>query len=139
MFFNISQENAKFVITIFGIKMTFKKWWVNQLVDSCCIANLEYFKKQKTKFPHLIGIAIAKSVKIGKNCVIFQNVTIGVKNEKAPEIGDNVIIYPNSVIFGGVRIGNNSKIGAGSVVLHDVPENCVVEGNPAKVIRNINE
>ena len=100
---------------------------------------LEYFKKQKTKFPHPIGIAIAKSVKIGKNCVIFQNVTIGVKNEKAPEIGDNVIIYPNSVIFGGVRIGNNSKIGAGSVVLHDVPENCVVAGNPAKVIRNINE
>ena len=44
-------------------------------------------------------------------------------------------IYANSVIIGGVNVGKNSIIGAGSIVINDVPENAIVAGNPAKIIK----
>lgn len=90
-----------------------------------------------TKFPHPIGIVIGKGVNIGKNCVIYQNVTIGVKSREDrvyPTIGNNVIISANSVIIGSIRIGNNVTIGASAVVLKDIPDNSIVVGNPARII-----
>ena len=54
-------------------------------------------------------------------------------------IEDNVWIGGNVTICAGVTIGENSVIGAGSVVIHDIPANCVAAGNPCKVIREINE
>lgn len=54
---------------------------------------------------------------------------------KRPIIGDNVTIFANSVVIGGITIGDNSQIGAGSVVIRDVPDNCIVAGNPARIIR----
>ena len=84
-------------------------------------------------------IIYAKSV--GRNLTIRQCTTIGNKNEggrdTTPIIGNNVDIGSNVVIIGNIRIGNNVKIGAGSVVTHDVDDNCVVAGNPAKVIRTL--
>ena len=50
-------------------------------------------------------------------------------------IGDNVVIYPHSIIIGDIKIGNNVKIGAGSIVTKDVPDNCIVAGNPAQIIK----
>lgn len=57
---------------------------------------------------------------------------------KPIEIGENVFIGCNSLILKGARIGNNSVVGAGSVVIGDIPENCIAAGNPAKVIRYLN-
>lgn len=56
-----------------------------------------------------------------------------------PIIGDNVSLGATVTIIGNVKIGNNVTIGAGSVVVKDVPDNCVVAGNPAKIIRYINQ
>lgn len=118
---------------------TFKLYVSNHLTIG--IYNLY---KAKTHFPHPVGIVIGVKVKMGMNCEIYQNVTIGTKetsdfkNGKYPEIGNNVIIYPNSLIIGDIKIGENSIIGAGSVVLNDVPPNSVVAGNPAKFIKIIN-
>lgn len=78
-------------------------------------------------------------VKAGKNLTVLPMVLFG---KKSPEvdttnfiIGDNVYIGAGALIMGPVRIGNNVVIGAGSVVTKDIPDNCVVAGNPAKVIK----
>ncbi|PRX70875.1 serine O-acetyltransferase [Bacillus sp. V-88] len=79
-----------------------------------------------------VGMVIHKKAKIGKNCVISQNVTIGSRGP-LPIIGDNVFVAPGAKCIGG-SIGNNVVIGANSVVTKDIPDGCVVAGVPAKVI-----
>lgn len=77
----------------------------------------------------------------GKNLTVRNGVTIGkgkALDESGliqPVLGDNVDIYANAVIFGGIKIGNNVKIGAGTVVNKDVPDNCIVVGNPMRIIK----
>lgn len=71
--------------------------------------------------------------KAGKNLCVMGGVTIGEKNGKSPIIGDDVYIGANACLIGGITIGNNVKIGAGAVVLSDVPDNSIAVGNPAVV------
>lgn len=79
----------------------------------------------------------------GKNLSVWQNVTIGKSKPGAkdsnPVIGDNVNIMTGSVVFGNITIGNNVTIGAMSVVFKSVPDNCVVVGNPARIVRRNGE
>ncbi len=102
--------------------------------------NIDCHIPDSTIFPHPFGIVIHPKAKIGGNCVINQGVTIGNRkglNAGTPSIGNGVHIFSNAVILGNVKIGNNSIIGACSLVLHDVPPNSVVYGIPAKVIRKV--
>lgn len=88
----------------------------------CCIspkADIE----SGIKLPHPVGVVIGEGVKIGRNCVIYQNVTIGRKYSdiaEYPTIGNNVTIYCNSALIGNIEIGDNSIIGCNSVVLKSV-------------------
>lgn len=92
---------------------------------------------------HGYGLVLACH-KIGENCSIWQGVTIG-RNPKPgmvidkPTIGDNVSILTNAVVAGGIEIGDNTSIGAGSIVLKSMPSNVIVAGNPAKIIRKRSE
>lgn len=76
---------------------------------------------------------------LGKNCQIWQGVTIGKarsgKNEPRPVIGDNVKICAGAMVLGGVTIGNNVTIGAATIVLKSVPDGCTVVGNPGKIVK----
>lgn len=83
-------------------------------------------------FGHIIFNPLAK---IGDNCTIFPGVTIGQdKHGLAPTIGHDVWIGTNSIIVGGIHIGSNVLIAPGSFVNFDVPDNCLVIGNPGKFI-----
>ncbi len=80
------------------------------------------------------------AVKIGENCWLNQSITIGFAGRgKAPTLGNNVVVRPGAKIFGQVTIGDNSIVGANSVVLKDVPPNCTVVGVPARIIRRNGE
>lgn len=75
---------------------------------------------------------------IGDNCSIWQQVTIGNKldnGEAKPMIGNNVKICAGAIVIGDIKIGNNVIIAAGAVVTKDVPDDCVVAGVPAKIIK----
>lgn len=74
---------------------------------------------------------------IGENCQIWHNVTIGKDRPGGfrPSIGDNVRIMAGAIVIGHISIGDNSTIGAATVVLKDVPADCVVVGNPARIVK----
>ena len=85
-----------------------------------------------------IGVVIHNKAIIGRNCMIAQQVTVGGGNNRYPGIpiiGDNVNICKGSIIYGGITIGNNVVIGANAVVNKSVPDNAIVAGVPAKVLR----
>lgn len=85
--------------------------------------------------PHgLHGVFISRYAVVGENCRIYQNVTIGEVNRKAPEIGSGCLIGAGAVLVGNIKIGSNAKIGAGAVVFSDVPENCTVVAQPPRII-----
>jgi serine O-acetyltransferase len=83
--------------------------------------------------PHPNGIVIHGDAKIGVNCLIFQQVTIGSRGRQGlPEIAGHVDIGAGAKILGPVRIGAHAKIGANAVVLSDVPGSAIATGIPAK-------
>lgn len=75
----------------------------------------------------------AKSV--GKNLYINQCATIGAVGSSTPVIGDDVRVATGAIVIGDISIGNNVTIGAGAVVVKSVPDNCVVVGNPARIVK----
>lgn len=81
----------------------------------------------------------AEYMHIGKNCTCLPNVLFGKKNPRVPEegfwIGDNCYIGTGTVILGPIHIGDNVTIGANSTVTKDVPDNVVIAGSPAKIIK----
>lgn len=77
---------------------------------------------------------ILNAERIGKNVYVNHLVTVGEKNGKKPIIEDGVELHANCIVIGDITIGKNAKIGAGAVVLKNVPENAIAIGNPAKII-----
>lgn len=85
-----------------------------------------------------IGVVIHSESVIGRNCSVGQQVTIGGGNSRdpgVPVIGDNVHMHKGAIIYGGITVGDNAEIGANAVVNKPVPDNAVVAGVPAKIIR----
>lgn len=85
---------------------------------------------------HGTGLVIHKNAVMGKGCILRHNVTIGNRHHEddVPTIGDEVEIGAQAILIGAIRIGNGARIGAGAVVLQDVPEGATAAGNPARII-----
>ncbi|WP_317912895.1 serine acetyltransferase [Carnobacterium maltaromaticum] len=88
---------------------------------------------------HLNGIVIGDGTMIGENFTIFQQVTLGQKNNKYPILKDNVTIYPGAKLIGGISIESHSIIGANAIVVQDVGMNEIYVGPSAKLITSYNE
>src|SRR5699024_7016117 len=86
-----------------------------------------------------MGIVIGETCEIGNDVTIYQGVTLGGtghdKGKRHPTLEDNVLIATGTQVLGAITIGENSKIGGGSVVLKDVPPNCTVVGIPGKIVK----
>jgi len=87
---------------------------------------------------HGMGVVIGETTQIGKNCTIYQGVTLGgvsLKKEKRhPSLEDNVVVGVGARVLGPHVIGAGSRIGASSVVISDVPPGCTVVGVPARIV-----
>jgi serine O-acetyltransferase len=86
---------------------------------------------------HGMGVVIGETAEVGENVTLLQGVTLGgtsLRREKRhPTLGDHVVVGAGAKIIGGFRIGARSRIGAGSVVVREVPDNAVVVGVPGRV------
>lgn len=94
---------------------------------------------KKLFIDHGMGIVIGETTTIGDNCTIYHNSTLGGtgkdKYKRHPDLGDNVIIGAGAKVLGPIKIGNNVKIGANSVVLKNIPDNVTVVGIPGKIVK----
>lgn len=88
---------------------------------------------------HGMGVVIGETCEIGDNVTLFQGVTLGgtgkEKGKRHPTIEDNVMISAGARVLGSIKIGRNSKVGGGSVVLNDVPPNSTVVGIPGRIVK----
>jgi serine O-acetyltransferase len=88
---------------------------------------------------HGVGVVIGETAEVGDDVTIYQGVTLGgtgfARGKRHPTVGNEVMIGAGSALLGPIEIGERSKIGANSVVIHDVPPNSTVVGNPGHPVR----
>lgn len=87
---------------------------------------------------HGMGLVIGETAELGANVTLYQGVTLGgtgkEKGKRHPTIGNNVVVSSGAKVLGSFTVGSDSKIGAGSVVLKEVPPNSVVVGVPGRIV-----
>lgn len=144
----LTKDKISILVKIYHI---YRGLWINRfellsriiyrmtyLIFGCNIPPTVEFE-EGVNIAHPIGIVIHQNAKIGKNTMIYQNVTIGRRNgdlEESPIIGSDCLIGAGACILGAVRIGDRVKVGANAVVVHDIPDDCTVVGVPGRIIRN---
>lgn len=91
---------------------------------------------------HGSGVIIGETAIVGDNVTLYQGVTLGGTGKETgkrhPTLGDNVMVSAGAKVIGSFKVGDNSKIGAGSVVIEEVPPNCTVVGVPGRVVKRNN-
>jgi serine O-acetyltransferase len=87
---------------------------------------------------HGMGVVIGETAEIGPNCTIYQGVTLGGTSlshgKRHPTLGKNVVVGVNAAVLGAIFVGDNAKVGGGSVVVNDVPPGATVVGIPARIV-----
>ena len=122
-----------------GFKKAIARLIRRRLIKTCgCDISPECLIGQNVTFKHPHGVVIGRGAVIKDGASIYQNVTLGNRkhDEDFPVISEGVVIFAGASVLGDVTIGKNAKVGAGSVVLDDVPDNTTVVGTPAKPIKS---
>ncbi len=92
---------------------------------------------------HGMGVVIGETAEIGNKCLLYQGVTLGGTGKESgkrhPTLEENVVVGAGAKVLGAIRIGTNTRIGAGSVVVREVDANCTVVGIPGRVIHQSGE
>jgi serine O-acetyltransferase len=92
---------------------------------------------------HGMGVVIGETTEIGDDVLLYQGVTLGgtgnEKGKRHPTLGSHVVVGTGAKVLGNIRIGDYAKVGAGSVVVRPVPDNCTVVGVPGRVVRTRGE
>ena len=88
---------------------------------------------------HGMGVVVGETTEIGDYVTLYQGVTLGGTGKdtgkRHPTLGDRVVVSSGAKVLGPIHIGSGSKVGAGAVVLKDVPDNCTVVGVPGRIVR----
>jgi len=89
---------------------------------------------------HGMGTVVGETAKIGNNCVLFHNVTLGGtgkhKKKRHPTLGNKVLVGAGATLLGPITIGHNVLVGAETfVIMHNIPNNCTVVGVPGKIVK----
>lgn len=84
---------------------------------------------------HSVGLVVNTAVKAGANAVLESGVVIGAEKGQSPTFGDRVFLGAGAKVIGGVRVGNDVRVGANAVVLDDLPDAVTAAGIPAKVVK----
>ncbi|MGD1943436.1 MAG: serine O-acetyltransferase [Leptolyngbyaceae cyanobacterium] len=92
---------------------------------------------------HGMGVVVGETAIIGDYCLIYQGVTLGGTGKESgkrhPTLGTNVVVGAGAKVLGNIQVGNDVRIGAGSVVLREVPSDCTVVGVPGRVVYRAGE
>ena len=132
-------HNSRYFRTLFYFRMglaveSIIRWWRPGDKYFAIRRNMKVGKGFRFAHPYA---TILNADSIGDNFSCLHCTTLGQTNKGRPTLGNNVVLGANVTIIGPVHIGNNVTVAAGAVVVKDVPDNCVVAGVPAKVIKYV--
>jgi len=123
--------------TIARFLSTFVRWLTGVEIHPGATIGKRFF------IDHGMGVVIGETTCIGDDVILYQGVVLGgtswTKGKRHPTVDDNVVIGAHAIVLGPITIGHHSKVGAGSVVIHDVPPHSSVVGIPAKVVHRYDE
>lgn len=113
------------------------RWWTGIEIHPGATIGRRFF------IDHGMGVVIGETTEIGDDVTLYQGVVLGgtswSKGKRHPTLEKNVVIGAHAVVLGPITIGQNSKVGSGSVVIHDVPPHSTVIGIPGKVVHRRDE
>lgn len=122
-----------------------KLYFIARLISQRCVkkTNIEIHPGaqigRRFFIDHGTGVVIGETAVIGDDCTIYQGATLGGtgkdKGKRHPTLGNNVMVGAGAKVLGPFKVGDNSNIAAGSVVLSEIPENSTAVGSPARVVR----
>lgn len=124
--------------------MKFLARWLSQIVRHRTGIEIHPGAKigRRCFIDHGMGVVIGETAEVGDDCTIYQGSTLGGtgkdSGKRHPTLGNNVMVSTGAKVLGPFKVGDNSKIGAGAVVIEEVPPNCTVVGVPGRVVKKNN-
>ena len=130
---------------LYGHKCLFLARWVSQRAKRRTGVEIHPAAKigRRLVIDHGTGIVIGATAEIGDDCLLYQGVTLGgtgaAREKRHPTLGNNVMVGSGAKVLGPFKVGDNARIAANSVVLHEVPPDSTVVGVPGRVVRRNGE